>query len=64
MKVTRREIAVLIAAASVPAPAQTQQVRTPGEELKLEAARIATLGSFLADFSVPMTVEPAFQFRA
>lgn len=63
MKLTRRELASALAAGTVLAQAPPQP---PTPEAELQAARDqlkATLARISAQ-AVPMTTEPAFQFRA
>lgn len=63
MKLTRRELASALAAGTVLAQAPAQP---PTPEAELEAAR-GQLKATLARVSahpVPMTTEPAFQFKA
>ncbi len=63
MKFTRRELAGLIAATPA-AVAQSQAPATPDEELKAARDRIRSNGAALAKGQVPMSTEPAFQFKA
>ena len=63
MKLTRRELAGALAAAS--ALAQTP-ASPPSSEAELQRARdqLKAMVARLAAEKVPMTVEPAFQFKA
>jgi len=65
MKITRRKLAAAVAA-SVTAPllAQAPAPRTPDQELQAARDRMKSNGDKLAAQSVPMSTEPAFQFRA
>ena len=60
MKLTRREMAALLAAT----PAQAQTPATPGEELRAALEQIRTNSQAFAKVQLPLTVEPAFAFRA
>lgn len=66
MKLTRRKLAVTLAAPALavgrtPAPEQTQP--SAGDALAAAKARIQANSQALAKESVPMTTEPAFQFK-
>ena len=64
MKLTRRQVAATIAAlASVPTQAAPQ---TPGATDDLTAARdrLKNNAGALASVALPMSTEPAFQFKA
>ena len=67
MKVSRREFASLTvpAVAALPAAAQTA-VSSPAAPADLDAARarMKSNSETLAKQTVPMDVEPAFQFKA
>jgi hypothetical protein len=60
MKITRRKLAAILAA-----PAALAQTQPPAAD-PLQAAkdRIRTNGEALAKETVPMSTEPAFQFKA
>ncbi len=61
MKITRRELA---AALAVPAArAQQPAAASADEELKAAKERIRSTSDALSRQSVPMAVEPAFQFK-
>jgi hypothetical protein len=65
MKITRRQLAAL-AAAAVAAPAQVP-ARQPsaGEDLlKTKRDQMRANAAAVADVEVPMATEPAFQFKA
>jgi len=75
MKMTRRKLAAAITlsaasaaapllAQTAPAPPRAPQAPTPDEELKAARDRLQANGEKLAQRSVPMPVQPAFQFRA
>jgi len=62
---TRRELAaVALASAARPAAAQSQAATPPADELQAARDRIKANGDTLAQQAVPMTLEPAFQFKA
>jgi hypothetical protein len=65
MKLTRRKLAAL-AAAAVAAPAQVQaQQPAAGEDLlKTKRDQMRAGAAALANVEVPMATEPAFQFKA
>ena len=67
MKVTRRELAAALASAPVLAQAQTRPSAAPAApdgELQAARERIRNNSEALARVAVPMTTEPAFQFKA
>jgi hypothetical protein len=66
MKLTRRElVGAVISGAAL---AQTQPAQsppaTPEEESKFVAAEAQRRAEVLAEFPVPVQVEPAFEFKA
>jgi hypothetical protein len=66
MKVTRRQLPVLLAGA-FPAAAQQQKAAPPddpGELLKVAAERTRRNSREIAKYAVPASTEPAFLFRA
>jgi hypothetical protein len=63
MKFTRRELAAVLAPAAV-AAAQTAAPASPADELKAAQGRLKAAGDALAHQEVPMSTEPAFQFKA
>jgi dihydroxyacetone kinase len=66
MKLTRRKLAtaVLIPAAAAMAQTQPPPPGTPDEELKAARDRAKLIGEALAQQTLPMSTEPAFQFKA
>ena len=68
MKVTRRKLAGIIAAAAAGAagPAAGQNPPQPSPEAELESARaqMRAAGQRMNQVKLPMTAEPAFQFKA
>jgi hypothetical protein len=69
MKLTRRKLAAAVAAAVTasgagPLLAQTPALLTPDDELKAARERLKANGDTLAQQTVPMATEPAFQFKA
>jgi hypothetical protein len=56
MKITRRELVIAAAAGTVALKAQPQ-TQSPADRIKQNA-------DTLAKFSIPITTEPAFQFKA
>ena len=63
MKLTRRQLAAAVVAAT--ARAQTQpRPDTPADRLQTARDRIKANGDTLAKQQVPMATEPAFQFKA
>ena len=71
MKLTRRELATVLAPAAAlagtQAAAQTTPRRPPARSdalLDAARARIKANGAILAEQAIPMDTEPAFQFKA
>jgi hypothetical protein len=76
MKITRRRLAAALAApalaaampptatAQIPAAAPVQTPPPAGDPLEAAKARIKANGDVLAKETVPMSTEPAFQFKA
>ncbi len=66
MKITRRKLAGSLAAVAVAraAQAQTSQTANAGDRLQTARDRQRANGDALAKFEIPMSVEPAFQFKA
>jgi hypothetical protein len=63
MKLTRRELAAVVSATAL--TAQTpQRPASPADDLQTARDRIKANGDSLAQQEVPMSTEPAFQFRA
>ena len=67
MKITRRKLAATLAAPglvrAIPSAA-TAQTAAPTEPLEAAKARIKANSDALAKQDVPMSTEPAFQFKA
>lgn len=62
---TRRKLAAAVAAsAAAPLLAQTPALPSADDELQAARDRLKTNSDTLAKQSVPMSTEPAFQFRA
>ena len=65
MKLTRRKLMGAIISGAALAQTQPQAPpATPDEEAKFVAAEAQRRAEALAEFPVPMQVEPAFEFRA
>jgi hypothetical protein len=62
MKLTRRELAATVVAAT--AIAQTTSQPAPADDLQTARDRMKTNGDALAHVPLPMSIEPAFQFKA
>ncbi len=60
MKLTRRELASALA----PAAALAAQAPAPTDELQAARLRLKAAADALARQELPMTTEPAFQFKA
>jgi len=63
MTITRRNLAAALAGAPLLA-AQTPPAPTPEDDLKAARDRIKSNGETLVAQNIPMSTEPAFQFRA
>ncbi len=63
MQVTRRELAAILAPAAA-AAAQTAAPSSPADELAAAQARLKTAAGALGRQELPMSTEPAFQFKA
>jgi hypothetical protein len=67
MKLTRRQLAVLIsstaALSETQAKPQTQPPVVPVDEIEAARARLKANGAQLAQYELPMATEPAFQFK-
>jgi hypothetical protein len=62
-RITRRKLALAVLGA--PAVARAAQTPSPPEDLSTAAAeRVRKNSEALAKFEVPMSTEPAFQFKA
>jgi hypothetical protein len=65
MKLTRRELATVLAPAAALAQTPAPQPPASGDaELEAARARLKAAGDTLAKQAVPMDTEPAFQFKA
>jgi len=62
MKMTRRQLAA--AALAVTAAKSQTPAASPDEELKAARDRLKATSDTLAKQTVPMSIEPAFQFKA
>ncbi|MCZ2078094.1 MAG: hypothetical protein HUU41_06950 [Bryobacteraceae bacterium] len=62
-KLTRRELAAGLAAVSV-AQAQRKTNAEPLDDLERALKGVRDTGERLSDFDIPLSTEPAFQFRA
>jgi hypothetical protein len=60
MKLTRRALATAVLAPA----ALAQTTAAPEDELKAARDRIKAYGETLAKVEIPMSTEPAFQFKA
>ncbi|HVW11406.1 MAG TPA: hypothetical protein VHC90_22630 [Bryobacteraceae bacterium] len=63
MKLTRRELVVAVGSAAV-AKALAQAPPGPRDFAQEARDNVQRNGAALAKFAIPMTVEPAFQFKA
>jgi hypothetical protein len=64
MRVTRRELAGLLASAPLAAQAPAPQPQSAAEELKAASDRVRRNTATLSKFPVPVATEPAFTFKA
>jgi hypothetical protein len=65
MKLTRRELAAALAApAAALAATEAQTPPASGDLLKAAQDRVTESGKILSLEAVPITTEPAFQFKA
>ena len=64
MKLTRRAMASALTAAVVAAQAPPKTAVTPEAELEAARNRVRANNVLLTAQSVPMSMEPAFQFKA
>jgi hypothetical protein len=68
MKITRRRLAAALTApalaAAMPSVASAQTPAASADPLEAAKARIKANGDALAKEDVPMSTEPAFQFKA
>ena len=63
MKLTRRKLATVLASAATTV-AQTPQPAAGGDLLKAARDRMQANAAALATPAIPMSTEPAFQFKA
>ena len=63
MQFTRRELAGIVVPAAA-AAAQTAAPSNPADELKAAETRLKAAADALGRHELPMSTEPAFQFRA
>ena len=64
MKLTRRELATVLAPAMAIAQTHAPQPAAIDAEVESARARMKANGDLLAKQTVPMDTEPAFQFKA
>ena len=64
MNLTRRQLASTFAAAAALAQTSSQRFASPEEELQAARDQVKANVTRLAAVAVPMTTEPAFQFKA
>jgi hypothetical protein len=64
MKITRRKLALVLAAPAGLAQTPPAQIQTAADPLEAAKDRIKANGDALSKESVPMATEPAFQFKA
>lgn len=64
MKITRRTLAATLTSAAALAQIQPGVPATPDEELRAARARVKANAEALVKQEVPMSTEPAFQFKA
>ena len=64
MKLTRRQLATALTSAAALAQTPSGPPATPEDELKAARDRVQANGAVLAKQEVPVTTEPAFQFKA
>jgi len=64
MRLTRRELVSAVAAAGAVAQTPPQAPAAPDAELEKARAQVKVTVARLAGQNVPMTAEPAFQFKA
>jgi hypothetical protein len=64
MKITRRALAATLTSAAALAQTQPATPATPDQELQAARGRVKANSEALAKQEVPMSTEPAFQFKA
>jgi hypothetical protein len=60
MKLTRRKLALALVS---PAVAAAQTPAPPGDQVKTAADQLRTAAAALGEREIPMSTEPAFQFK-
>lgn len=63
MRLTRRQLATVLAPAVALAETAAQPAAAADEELRAARDRVKTNGEALGGVAVPMPTEPAFQFK-
>lgn len=64
MKLTRRQLAAALAPATLaPALASAQQPAPPADDLQAARDRVKSTANALTAVPLPMSTEPAFQFK-
>ena len=63
MKLTRRQLAAALSATAI-AKSQTPPQSQPADELQAARDRLKANADALAQHELPMSVEPAFRFKA
>jgi uncharacterized protein (DUF2267 family) len=64
MKLTRRQLAAALSVTAI-APTQAQpQTASPADDLQTARDRLKANAAALAGHDLPMSVEPAFRFKA
>jgi len=63
-RISRRSMAALLAARAVPARSVTAEKTAPEEDLARRVEQVHAESKKLSEIEVPITTEPAFQFRA
>ncbi len=64
MNISRRELATSLAAASVALPGASSQPQPSADPLTAAKDRIRANAESLSKEAIPMSTEPAFQFKA
>ena len=64
MKLTRRKLGTVLVSATAMAAQQPQPGPTPADDLKVARDRLQANAAALARTPIPMSTEPAFQFKA
>jgi hypothetical protein len=64
MKLTRRQLAAALSATAI-TPTQAQpQTASPADDLQTARDRLKANAASIAEHDLPMSVEPAFRFKA